>query len=782
MSNIFRKFQSVSKKPKRSTFDLTFDSNITTKFGQLMPVFCEEVNPGDSVRINPTFGLNLAPFLYPVQTKIKAHLHFFYVRNRALWSDWMDFIGNTKEGLIPPYMNFEVNKHLLKNKSLADNLGLPTSYIKSTGNDLVTLPIITPYTQPGSYTGAQDRIEYVSSFRMGRNVTGNRTLTLDGFEPQYSSDSGTDTKLEARWFDGILNFSNYDAMSELLNVDGLTGSIDNEPAQKEYLSFANLATFTSTPVHERPEDAGLTDNQISIKLGVDGHWTPCRIRVVGLLAFIDGIVHKGIYVNEYVDFQSNIGTLNFSEDVAAWLTNIRYSEEAWDVMSHDITLSILYDCSEDYDNWVANYGSYNNHTYTHSVTIPYKAGFDEVSSAEDSKLYDSDIQPISALPFRAYEMIYNSFYRNAQNNPLIIDGTPEYNKYLRNTSGGIDNERYDYFNRNWDDDVFTTAVQSPQQGYAPLVGITSYGEMTFQDENGTYKVQANVGSDGDTIESISIQSPDMPPTTARALVDMVSSGIAISDLRNVNALQSWLEKNMRRGLRYKDQMESHFGANVEYDELLIPQFIGGVSKDIEVNRIINTTQSEEAPLGSYAGLGQCFGSTRNSITHYADEHGFIVGILSVVPYASYSQVLPRKFTRFNVLDYFFPEFNHIGMQPVYYKDIAPLQVADTYKYADNETIKARLNDVFGYNRPYFDYISKVDEVHGDFRDKYHDYLLHRVFKNVPYLSPDFVTINDSDLNDVWAVSEETDKILGLIHFDFKRKTTVSEFALPRLEN
>ena len=86
--------------------------------------------------------------------------------------------------------------------------------------------------------------------------------------------------------------------------------------------------------------------------------------------------------------------------------------------------------------------------------------------------------PLSALPFRAYEAYYNAFGRDIRNNPFIVDGKPEYNKYVPSMKGGNDSYKYQLHYANWEPDAYTTALQSPQAGIAPLVGITSLGEAT----------------------------------------------------------------------------------------------------------------------------------------------------------------------------------------------------------------------------------------------------------------------------------------------------------------
>lgn len=92
MASIFTRTNEYVQPVKRNTFDLSFQNNLTMQFGKLYPVFVQEVIPGDSFKIKPTFALEFMPMVFPVQTRMRANLHFFYVRNRNLWEDFPDFI------------------------------------------------------------------------------------------------------------------------------------------------------------------------------------------------------------------------------------------------------------------------------------------------------------------------------------------------------------------------------------------------------------------------------------------------------------------------------------------------------------------------------------------------------------------------------------------------------------------------------------------------------------------------------------------------------------------
>ena len=141
--------------------------------------------------------------------------------------------------------------------------------------------------------------------------------------------------------------------------------------------------------------------------------------------------------------------------------------------------------------------------------------------------------PLSALPFRAYEAYYNAFGRDIRNNPFIVDGKPEYNRYVPSLKGGRDSYKYQLHYANWEPDAYTTALQSPQAGVAPLVGITSLGEATFRDAAGAeYHAQLETAEDGDTVTGFQVKSSNAPADVVRNLIGMATSGISISDFRS----------------------------------------------------------------------------------------------------------------------------------------------------------------------------------------------------------------------------------------------------------
>ena len=98
-------------------------------------------------------------------------------------------------------------------------------------------------------------------------------------------------------------------------------------------------------------------------------------------------------------------------------------------------------------------------------TSPY---YNSTSNNKDDQI------KISAYAFRAYEGIYNAYFRDNRNNPYYINGEVQYNQWIPSYESGADSNIDELHYANWEKDFLTTAVQSPQQGTAPLVGITTY--------------------------------------------------------------------------------------------------------------------------------------------------------------------------------------------------------------------------------------------------------------------------------------------------------------------
>lgn len=754
MANIFRKKDSYIDRVNRSTFDLSFVNNLTMKFGAITPVCLLPASFGDSFQINARFNLQLLPTVFPIQTQLYVRLHFVYVRTRTLWKDWMSFFGGD-ESFTPPWLDPTAENTLqghkqfnidddLQTGTLADYLGIPT--------------IIT-----GSY---------------GRTYESNK-VAYDRLKGVIFSDNLSSNPVPA---------------SPVFPASQVVGSPDN-----------SIADFYARQ-HEKPLSqlfvsnnwAGPSVGYQSNYIGIPFVWDADQIGIDNIEFLIptkwfgdlNNPFWMGFYNNEgeavaqlsHEEFTSNSIRGNYyvvsvQKSVLSGATQIVFWVDIRNIKKD-------YVFTERVISYTTGSGSKTGELYSINILNGFQYTVSSVEwtkpEAANCPFYTSTADalpaiPLSALPFRAYEAYYNAFGRDIRNNPFIVDGRPEYNRYVPSVEGGRDVYKYQLHYANWEPDAYTTALQSPQAGVAPLVGITSLGEATFRDAAGTeYHAQLETAEDGDTITGFQMRSSNAPADVVRNLIGMATSGISISDFRNVNSLQRFLEIRIRQSPRYKNLVKGLFDVNLDYDELMMPEFLGGISDTIPVYKVTQTTPTEGNPLGSFAGQGSLQSGMRHVIRKYCPEDGYILGVMSVVPAANYSQLLAPHFTRMNLLDWHFPQFNNISYQPMLYKHLCPYQA-----YAVNP---ANVNHVFGYQRAYWDLISSFDEVHGEFRGSMRNFLINRVFDKAPELSEDFLLVNPDHVNDVFAMtSENGDKILGSIAFDITKKTTIPRNSIPHIE-
>lgn len=729
--NPFSPSNNVVNKPNRNAFDLSFTNHVTGSIGTLIPVLCKEVLPGDTFKIDSALGLRFMPLSFPIQSKCRAHVHFFYQRTKNLWEDAPDFFnGNDKlqgRELIPPYILFSGsdpnNSDNLRTGSLGDYLNLPTVSYRQRLSDK-TIENLDLLLNSGPDKLALKEFKYTDA-------------RLSGVFPTL---------------DNFAGFSNYSNPASSSKVDGVTVY----PNRDKYYGII----FTGQPgIHGSIPASSLNGRVIRVQVDVPSTFSFDHSLVQGFVE--TSRTHNLMQCNcediQLVDSEGN--SKHYVRCVFEWNVPNDFNLPSGQQDNNSFSIGII-----------SRFVSTSLDVPSCSLSFVNTLESDAVQSAKGSILSNTSQFQISALPFRCYESIYNSFYRDNRNNPLVIKGKPVYNKYLESTGSGMDYKQYRLYNRNWEYDQFTSAVPSPQQGVAPLVGISSTGEVTFNYDGTDYTFTTETADDADTITKVNV-TENVPNEVARSVINTVTSGISINDFRNVNAYQRWLETNIRRGLKYKDQALARWGVEPKESTLDMPEFIGGFSVDIDINTVTNTNGSGDVPLGDYAGQATCFGGSQHKIHQFCDQHGFIMAILSVVPCPVYTQLLPKMFTRNTALDYYNPEFGQIGLQAVKYGELCPLETDETGDFTPNT--------VFGYQRPWYDYIYANDEAHGLFRTDFNQFLLGRVFSAPPVLGPDFLTVKESSLNNVFAVTNRHN-FLGMVRFNIEAVRPIPSVSIPSL--
>ena len=252
----------------------------------------------------------------------------------------------------------------------------------------------------------------------------------------------------------------------------------------------------------------------------------------------------------------------------------------------------------------------------------------------------------------------------------------------------------------------------------------------------------------------------------------------MNELRRAEKLQQWLEKNARGGARYVEQILSHFGVVSSDARLQRPEYLGGGKTPVVISEVLQTSASQEdSAQGNPAGNGISVG-TSHRFNKYFEEHGFIIGIMSVLPKTAYQQGLPRMFQRTDKFDYYYPEFAHLGEQEVLNSEVYLDPTGATYN-----------RGTFGYQSRYAEYKYNADTVHGDFRESLNFWHLGRIFNTAdpdgegvgkPVLNKEFVeskpsnrifNVTTDDVNHLWAEVYQDIKLLDQCrsteHHNFK---------------
>lgn len=744
--NVFDQIGDIRNDIKRSTFDWSKTNNFTTALGRITPVYCEQCPPNTSLRIKPQFGLRFMPMMFPVQTNLKAYLSFYKVPLRTLWKDYKDWVSSPNDQtstLEPPYIKTNQLSYASDGpfaiSGLADYLGVP---------------IVSPIASAAISEDFDNNTGYLSTGTQNGSIYPffNNTTTWTG-APKISEIDPSEYKVCCVPFSSV--FTEDVSGNFRLRLNGLLGNLENlidafaiARGNSDYCKYADFAVVSISET----------------SLG--------KLFVTKQPLLLNGdFVKNGN--NSYITFPFS-GTFKPAQpgvDTRLYLAFV-WCQEFTNVIraqADSVVFSVL---SEEQG---------SQKPLTTSTTPFYVTGGDNSKRIK-----------LSAYPFRAYEAVYNAYLRNIKNNPFKIDGKVKYNTWLPTDEGGADDTGYNVHYANWASDMFTTAVPSPQQGQAPLVGITTYGK-TVALENGHTETQLGVAmvdedgkkydvsfeSNGEELKDVKYRLLDQntPVQPVSSLYDLVTSGISINDFRNVNAYQRYLELNQMRGYSYKDIIDGRFDVNVKYCDLLMPEYLGGCTRDIQMNAITQTVETNDTgtyqgALGSQAGNATLFSGSED-ISVFCDEESIIIGVMSVVPMPVYTQVLPKHFLYRDRLDSFNPEFDHIGFQPIKYSELCPTLAFSAG--AEN------LEKTFGYQRPWYEYCQKLDTASGLFRTQLRNFLINRVFESMPQLNSAFTTVDPDQVNDVFSVTETTDKILGQIYFDVVAKLPISRVSIPKLE-
>ncbi len=373
-------------------------------------------------------------------------------------------------------------------------------------------------------------------------------------------------------------------------------------------------------------------------------------------------------------------------------------------------------------------------------------------------------QPINALPLAAYQCIYNEYYRDqnlqAPVNYQLKDGNQEAGAGGEDFYASLTTLR----NRAWEHDYFTSSLPFAQKGAAvdiPIGLVEGDLPVYLNSSSGTQlngtPSSVNVSAQGGRTD---VPADSLYADSSNAEIEPTT----INDLRRAFRLQEWLEKNARGGTRYIESILSHFGVRSSDARLQRPEYITGVKTPVVVSEVLNTTgQTDGLPQGNMAGHALSISSGKSG-SYYCEEHGYIIGIMSVMPKTAYQQGIPKTFLKNDTLDYYFPSFANIGEQPVTKNEL--------YAYTSNA------NETFGYVPRYAEYKFMPSRVAGEFRTTLDYWHLGRIFATEPNLNSTFIECTPEDTTRIFAVEDGTDPLYCHVYNKIQAVRPMPKYGTP----
>lgn len=413
---------------------------------------------------------------------------------------------------------------------------------------------------------------------------------------------------------------------------------------------------------------------------------------------------------------------------------------------------------------------------------------------------------VSALPFRAYGLIMNEWFRDENlSDPLnipvddaTVTGVNTGNYVTDVVKGGLPYKAAKYH------DYFTSCLPAPQKGPDVTIPVSSganYPVMSLADQAWTPTVDSpsmiiygtksgspdRIGyGTNSTLNSgfsfLGEQYPsDVPkvgsnydtvPVNLWAVNDGSVSAATINQLRMAFQIQKLYEKDARGGTRYIEILKAHFGVTSPDARLQRPEYLGGNRIPININQVVQQSQTtDQSPQGNPVGLSLTT-DTHSDFTKSFVEHGFVIGLMVARYDHTYQQGIERFWSRKDRFDYYWPVFANIGEQAVLNKEI----------YAQGTEAD---NEVFGYQEAWADYRYKPNRVTGEMRSQYAQSLdvwhLADDYSSLPSLSDSWIREDPANVNRVLAVSEQNaNQLFADIYIQNRSTRPMPMYSIPGL--
>lgn len=415
---------------------------------------------------------------------------------------------------------------------------------------------------------------------------------------------------------------------------------------------------------------------------------------------------------------------------------------------------------------------------------------------------------VSALPFRAYALICNEWFRDENLcDPLVVP-TGDATVVGSNTVSSVE----DYakgatpYKAAKYHDYFTSCLPAPQKGPDVMIGLSGEANVfgngyTLGWTNGTLTGGSRSGSAlGDQNTKVGTllsgsttagSTNEMPggdgklwgivqksqvenPAYSGLIADLsTATSATINQLRLAFQIQKLYEKDARGGTRYTEILKTHFGVTSPDSRLQRPEYLGGNRVPININQVVqnSATVEGETPLGNVAGYSVT-SDTHSDFRQSFTEHGFVIGVMVARYDHTYQQGIERFWSRKTRFDYYWPVLANIGEQAVLNKEI----------YAQG-TVED--DEVFGYQEAWGDYRYKPNRVTGEMRSQYAQSLdvwhLGDDYTKLPSLSAEWIVEDKTNVDRVLAVtSTNANQLFADLYINNQTTRPMPMYSIPGL--
>ena len=405
-------------------------------------------------------------------------------------------------------------------------------------------------------------------------------------------------------------------------------------------------------------------------------------------------------------------------------------------------------------------------------------------------------QKVSTLPLKAYQLIWNEWFRDQ--NLQAPETSLTYDASVLSVA-----KVHDYFTGSLPGPQKGSSVYLPLGSLAPVIAtadehnvigqtnviyrnanhtagtsgkgsvITSNYGLGLQGVGSASTVGSKLGTTG-TLSSVGINY--YQPTNLWADLSQATA-INVNTLREMFAIQKMLEKDARGGTRYREMLKAHFGVSIPDATVQVPEYLSGKRIPLNMTQVLQTSETNTTPLGSTGAFSNTFANDKMFVKSFT-EFGYIMGVACVRCSQSYSQGIPRLFTRNRRYDFYHPVFANLGEQAVKKIELYAGNPAGTGNLTD-------INEVFGYQEAWAEYRYKPNLVSGEFAPNAGNSVLAswtytNNFTSKPTLNSSFIAQPSSQFDNTFVVNNSSYHFLADFYFNLKCTRPMPLYSIPGL--